>query len=214
MKKLFYTRISTVSQSVGRQVENLKRIEGFNPDNLFVDKIQGNVPFMQRPQASVLFDVVTNVHNNRDVEIFVDSLDRWGRNTIDILKTIEVFTKNKVKITFLKEGFSTLLDNGVENPSARLVMLVMSALSEQEKNRINERVAEGVALARANGKYLGRKVGAIQSDEKLLQRHNDIVLKINRNWSVRAIAHATDKSFQTIVKVRKVLLKRKGITFL
>lgn len=211
MKKLFYTRISTVSQSVGRQVENLKRIDGFDPDNLFIDKIQGNVPFMERPQASVLFDVVTNFYNSQNVEIYVDSLDRWGRNTIDILKTIEVFTANKVRIIFLKEGFSTLLENGNENPSAKIVLSVMSALAEQEKNRITERVAEGVKLAKAKGHYRGRKPGSIQTDDKLLIRHQDVVNKLQRNWSVRAISKTTGKSFQTISKVRQVLLKRKGL---
>lgn len=207
--KLFYTRISSVKgQSVNRQIENLKKIEGYDAKNLFVDKIQGNIPFQQRPQASVLFDLVTSVEENKEVDIYCDSIDRFGRNTVDILQTIEIFTRNKVNIIFLKEGFSTLTVSRIENPSAKLVMGVMASLAEMERTRIKERVAEGVLIAKANGKYRGRKIGAVQTDARLLERHQDIVLKLNRKWSVRAISHATGKSFQTIVKVNKVLTKR------
>lgn len=210
--KLFYTRISSVKgQSVNRQIENLKKIEGYDAKNLFVDKIQGNIPFQQRPQASVLFDLVTSIEENKEVDIYCDSIDRFGRNAVDILQTIEIFTRNKVNIIFLKEGFSTLTISRIENPSAKLVMGVMASLAEMERTRIKERVAEGVLIAKANGKYRGRKIGAVQTDAKLLQRHQDIVLKLNRKWSVRAISHATGKSFQTIVKVNKVLTKRQLI---
>lgn len=211
MNKLFYFRTSTVNQSVSRQLENMKKIEGFDPNNLFIDKIQGNIPFMERPQAALLFDVVTNFYHNKDVEIYVDSIDRLGRNTVDILRTIELFTSNKVNLVFLKESFSTLLDNGNENPSAKLVLSVMASIAEMERNRIKERVAEGVQIAKANGKYKGRKPGSVQTDDKLLNRHQDVVNKLQRNWSVRAISKTTGKSFQTISKVRKVLLKRKGL---
>lgn len=210
--KLFYTRISSITQSAGRQIENLKKIEGYNPDNLFLDKIQGNVPFLERPKGSVLFDVCTNHKKEEMVEVYVDSIDRWGRNTLEILNTIQLFTINNIRLIFLKEGFSTLLDDGRENPTAKLILAVMATLAELERNRIKERVMEGVAIAKAHGKYKGRKVGACQTDEKLLQRHSDIVNKLNRNWSVRAIANTTQKSSVTITKVRKVLLKRKGLS--
>lgn len=209
MNKLFYFRVSTTNQSVSRQLENMKKIEGYDPKNLFIDKVQGNVPFMERPQAAILFDVVTNFYHNEDVEIYVDSIDRVGRNTVDILKTIEMFTANKVNMIFLKEGFSTLLENKVENPSAKLVLSVMASIAEMERNRIRERIAEGVQIAKAKGLYRGRKPGSIQTDDKLLVRHQDVVNKLQRNWSVRAISKTTGKSFQTISKVRQVLLKRK-----
>jgi len=208
--KLFYTRISSVKgQSDNRQLENLKKIEGYDAKNLFADKIQGNIPFLQRPQASLLFDLVTSVEEEKEVDIFCDSIDRLGRNTVDILQTIELFTKNKVNIIFLKEGFSTLMENRLENVSARLVLSVMSSIAQQDRERIRMRILEGIQIARANGRYCGRRPGSVQTDEKLLMRHQDIVLKLNRKWSVRAISHATGKSFQTICKVRKVIEKRR-----
>ena len=209
MKKLFYSRVSTVTQSVSRQFENLKQIEGFDAKNFYYDKIQGNIPFLQRPQAILLFDIATS-NLNEEVEIFVDSIDRLGRNTLDILHTIELFSKNKIRITFLKESFTTLLENGEENPTAKLVLSIMAVLAEMDRDRLKLRAAEGIKIAKANGLYKGRKIGSIQTDETLLKRHQDIVHKLQRNWTIRAIATVTGKSFQTICKVKKTMQKRQS----
>src|SRR5690554_4393686 len=113
----FYSRISTATQSANRQIENFKTHEGYNSSKLFIDKIQGNIPFMQRPEASKLFDSVTSL--NKKVVVIVDSIDRLGRNLLDVLKTIELFTENGISLKSIKEGFTTLLDNG-DRKSTRL----------------------------------------------------------------------------------------------
>jgi hypothetical protein len=209
MTKFFYTRVSTVGQSVSRQIENFKNIEGYTSDNLFIDKVQGNIPFRERPQASILFDVVTNFSKNEKVVIYIDSIDRLGRNMLDIISTIFVFSQNGVALTFLKEQFTTLNDDGSENEHSKLILGIMASISDLERTKIRERTKEGIALARAKGLYCGRRPGSVQTTEKLLIRHQDVVNKLHRKWSVRAISKVTGKSFQTIVKVRKVLEKRK-----
>ena len=99
--------------------------------------------FLERQEASRLFDDVTNA-NDGQVTIVVDSIDRLGRNLIDILSTIERFTKCGINLKSLKEGFSTLLENGKENPMAKMVTSVMGSISEMERGRIKERCAEGI----------------------------------------------------------------------
>ena len=75
MSVYFYSRVSTAGQNSGRQNENFKKIPGFKPENLFVDKIQGNVPFMERPEAARLFDHVTsNKKDVDDITIYIDSI--------------------------------------------------------------------------------------------------------------------------------------------
>ena len=201
----FYSRISTTTQKANRQIENFKTHDGFNPSKVYIDKIQGNVPFMQRPEASKLFDVVTS--SDETVTLVVDSIDRLGRNLLDVLKTIELFTANGISLKSIKEGFTTLLDNGKENPTAKLVISVMGSIAEMERNRIKERTTEGIAIAKAKGKYQGRKLGSVQTTEKLLQRHADIVKKLEKGLTLREIAKITGKSTATIQKVKNVLIK-------
>ena len=85
------------------------------------------------------------------VTIVVDSIDRLGRNLIDVLNTIERFTVNGINLKSIKEGFETLV-NGEKNPIAIIVTSVMGSIAEMERNRIKERTAEGIKIARANGR--------------------------------------------------------------
>jgi DNA invertase Pin-like site-specific DNA recombinase len=200
----YYSRTSTVSQNVGRQIANFKSHGEFKAENLYVDKVQGNVPFLERPEASKLFDEVTS-KNIDGATIVVDSIDRLGRNLIDILNTIDRFTTNGINLKSIKEGFQTLNENGKENPMAKIVISVMGSIAEMERNRIKERTAEGIKIAQANGKFKGRKIGSVQSNSRLLERHPNIVKKLNKGLTVREVAEIVGKSTTTVMKVKKVL---------
>ena len=178
----------------------------FNPENLFIDKVQGNVPFLERPEASKLFDVVTGP-DKKSATIVVDSIDRLGRNLIDILNTIELFTANGINLKSLKEGFETLV-NGEKNPIAMVVVSVMGSIAEMERNRIKERTSEGIKIAQAKGKFKGRRPGSVQSSARLLERHPNIVKKLNKGLTVREVAEIVGKSTTTVMKVKRVLNRK------
>ncbi|MBZ9628138.1 recombinase family protein [Psychroflexus sp. CAK1W] len=199
----YYSRISTLTQNSSRQIANFKMHGEFIAENLFVDKVQGNVPFLERPEASKLFDIVTSLEKS-DVTIVVDSIDRLGRNLIDVLNTIERFTDNGINLKSIKEGFETLV-NGEKNPIAMVVVSVMGSIAEMERNRIKERTSEGIKIAQAKGKFKGRKVGSVQSSTRLLERHPNIVKKLNKGLTVREVAEIVGKSTTTVMKVRKTM---------
>ena len=205
----FYSRTSTFLQNSARQIETFKNQEGFDSSKLFIERIQGNVPFMERPEAVKMFDTITN--QSERCTVVVDSIDRLGRNLIDILNTIDLFTKNHINLKSIKEGFTTLLDNGDVNPMGQLVIACMGSISELNRNQIKQKSLEGIRVAQALGKYQGRKIGATQTDEKLLQRHQTIVKKIQKGVSVRDISAICGSSSATIIKVKKVMTNRKMI---
>ncbi len=212
MEVFFYSRISTVTQNASRQINNFKSHPQFKPENVYLDKIQGNVPFLERPEAAKLFDMVTSKdYQSENITIVVDSIDRLGRNLVNTLQTIELLTKNNVNLQSLKEGFETILD-GKENPIAKVVISVMASIAEMERNRIKERTEEGIKLAKAQGKFKGRKVGSTQSDERLLQRHPVVVEKLKKGLTIRDISSITNKSTATIMRVKKTLIKRSILT--
>jgi DNA invertase Pin-like site-specific DNA recombinase len=200
---LYYSRISTIGQNSGRQIANFKAHGHVSKNNVFIDKIQGNVPFFERPEAVKLFEAVTATGENEKT-IVIDSIDRLGRNLIDILKTIDVFTANHINVKSLKEGFETLMD-GKENPMAKMVISVMGSIAEMERNRIKERQTEGITLAKAGGKFRGRKLGSVQSPERLLQRYPIIVQKLKKGLSVRDVAELASCSTTTVMKVKTAM---------
>ena len=209
MNYYFYSRTSTVIQNSARQIETFKNHEGYDHSRLFVERIQGNVPFLERPEAVKLFDELTN--NSEFCTVVVDSIDRLGRNLIDILNTIDLFTKNRINLKSIKEGFNTLLDNGDVNPMAQLVISCMGSIAEMSRNQIKQRAMEGIKVAQALGKFQGRKIGAVQSDEKLLQRHQTIVKKLQKGMPMRDITQITGSSSATICKVKNVMINRNMI---
>ncbi|AVR44795.1 transposase [Christiangramia fulva] len=210
-KVFFYSRISSITQNGSRQMENFKKHSQWNPETFYIDKIQGNVPFLERPEASKLYNRMTSVDPGKaEIKIVVDSIDRLGRNLMGILQTIELFNSQKINLQSLKEGFETRI-NGKENPVSKIVVSVMASIAEMERNRIKERTREGIQLAKAKGKYRGRKVGSKQTDERLLQRHPVIVEKLKKGLTVRDVAAIANKSTATVVKVRKTLVKREAI---
>jgi DNA invertase Pin-like site-specific DNA recombinase len=111
----------------------------------------------------------------------------------------------------IKEGFNTLLDNGEVNPMAQLVISCMGSIAEMNRNQIKTRAMEGIKVAQALGKFQGRKIGAVQSDEKLLQRHQTIVKKLQKGMPMRDITQITGSSSATICKVKNVMINRNMI---
>jgi DNA invertase Pin-like site-specific DNA recombinase len=199
----YYSRISTIGQNSSRQIVTFKGHGYVTSENVYVDKIQGNVPFLERPEAVKLFEAATT-DPSQDKTIVIDSIDRLGRNLIDILKTIELFTSNGINLKSIKEGFETLID-GKENSMAKIAISVMGSIAEMERNRIKERQSEGITIAKAEGKFKGRKVGSIQTNERLLQRHPVIVQKLKKGLSIRDVSEITRASTTTVNKVKKAL---------
>lgn len=86
-----------------------------------------------------------------------------------------------------------------------VVVSVMGSIAEMERNRIKERTSEGIKIAQSLGKFKGRKVGSVQSSTRLLERHPNIVKKLNKVLTVREVAEIVGKSTTTVMKVKKVL---------
>jgi DNA invertase Pin-like site-specific DNA recombinase len=114
--KATYVRVSTHEQNVSRQLEGK---EG----KVYRDKISGMVPFKGRPNAGCL---LTDARNGTINEVEVHSIDRHGRDAINVLQTMKTFTELGVNIISKKEGLNTLLPNGKQNPVAKLLVSVLS----------------------------------------------------------------------------------------
>lgn len=137
-----YVRVSSIDQNEARQVEALE-----GADRLFVDKITGKSA--QRPALAELLAFVRDGDTVR-----VTSLDRLARNLDDLRRLVSDLTAKGVRVEFIKEG---LTFTGDDSAMARLLLSVMGAFAEFERSLIRERQAEGIAIAKANGVYKGRK---------------------------------------------------------
>lgn len=140
-KKIGYIRVSTTDQNHQRQ------LDGLELDKYFIDEASGKNT--NRPQLTAMLNYV------RDGDIiYVHSMDRLARNLDDLRQLVNLFTEQKIRIEFLKEGLSF---DGDDTPISKLLLSVMGAFAEFERALIKERQMEGIALAKKKGLYKGRK---------------------------------------------------------
>ena len=153
--KAKYVRVSTANQNLERQLLNEDEFK-----IVYVDVCSGAVPFKDRKQACKLL-------KNKDItHITISEITRLGRNMGNILETIEHFTDNGVNILIENLGLTTLLPNGKPNDTASLVINIMSSIGQYERALLKERTAQGIQIAKAKGKYKGRKRGASKDIEE------------------------------------------------
>ena len=191
-----YIRVSTPEQNTSRQEDGLIPI---------VDEISGSVPFEDRRGGQ---ELMKRTQLGYVKSISVHSIDRLGRNTLDILTTIKWFTRQQVNIISQKEGLQTLLEDGTENPTAKLMVGILGTLAEFELSRIRERQAEGIKKAKERGVY--RTNGGNRKKETktkfLSKSKNALCLKeLQRGNSVRRAALLSGVSLMTAHKVKKYM---------
>lgn len=188
-----YIRVSSLEQNTDRQLSVEHELN-------YIDKCSGSIAFKDRPEAKKLLV-------NKDItEVHVHSIDRLGRNTLDIMQTIQDFTEKGINVVSEKEGLQTIVD-GKENPIAKMMIGILGTLAEFELNRIKERQKEGIEKAKAKGKYKGRNIGTKESVEVFLNKESTqkIIKYLKEGESVRRTALLSKTSVSKVQKVKKIL---------
>ena len=139
-----YVRVSTADQSTARQDQQL---QGLSLDRVFTDIASGKDA--NRPQLTAAL-----MHLREHDVLYVHSMDRLARNLEDLRKIVTDLTDRGVTVKFIKEGLE--FDKNA-NSVSKLLLSIMGAFAEFERNLIRERQREGIAIAKTNGVYKGRK---------------------------------------------------------
>lgn len=191
--KARYVRVSTGNQNVARQLA-----KSYPDEKIYVDIISGAVPFAKRPAGE---KVIEDIKINRISYLTVSSIDRLGRNLIDILSNIEMMTLYGIVLKVDNLGLESLV-NGKPNSAFKLIISVMANIAEMEKDTLLERQAQGIAIAKALGKYTGREIGSVESDESFFKKHNEVVKNLKKGTSIRDVAKICNVSPSTVQKVK------------
>lgn len=146
--KVAYIRVSTEEQNTARQEEAMKQ-QG--AERVFLEKISGKDT--NRPQLKAMMDFIREGDT-----LIVESYSRLARSTKDLLDIIEKLEAKKVKFVSLKENIDTT------TPQGKLMLTIFAGLAQFERECTLQRQAEGIAIAKAEGKYKGRKPVATPSN--------------------------------------------------
>ena len=175
-----YVRVSTVDQNEARQVEALKK---YGIEKWYSEKVSGKD--LNRPKLQEMLDFVREGDT-----IFIHDFSRISRSVKDLLSLIDLLEAKKVHLVSVKENLDT------STPAGRLMLTMIGAINEFERANLLERQAEGIAIAKAKGKYKGRK--AIEINEAFTEGYNKYLA---RKLSKSALAKELGVSRPTLDKL-------------
>lgn len=166
MRKIFgYCRVSSIEQNVERQIEAVSKfaLEKYNveldeDDSLFIDKCSGKD--FKRDEWIRL-----EMQLRQDDVLIIKELDRLGRNKEMITEVLQYLRRKKVRVHILDvpttlidfDSYGNEIANAMMDMINNLLVEVMATIAENERVKIRQRQAEGIALAKARGVYKGRK---------------------------------------------------------
>lgn len=136
-----YVRVSTKEQNTARQEVIMRDLQ---VDKLYMDKVSGKDA--ERQESNKMMDYVRDGDS-----VIVESISRFARNTKDLLELVERLDKKGVQFISQKENIDT------STPQGKFLLTVFGAVAELERGSMLQRQAEGIEIAKAEGKYQGRK---------------------------------------------------------
>lgn len=140
--RIGYVRVSTLEQHEERQKVELT--EKAHVEKIFLDKLSGKDT--DRPQLQAMLEFAREGDT-----VYVSEFSRLARSTKDLLDIVQQLKEKQVQVISLKESFDT------STPAGELAMTMFAAIATFERKIMLERQREGIALAKAQGKYRGRK---------------------------------------------------------
>ena len=186
MATFAYGRVSTSLQDTDNQRLELTNA-GWSIDYWFTDTISGKSASSQRPAFKELLTKI------RDGEtLLVAKLDRLGRDAIDVLQTVRDLGARNIKVVVHQLGSTDLT-----SPAGKLLLSMLAAVAEMERDLLIERTQAGLARAKAEGKTLGRP-SKVTPDQR-----SKILLELSQGESVSALARSYSVSRATISRLGK-----------
>lgn len=181
-----YGRVSTTQQTTENQRLELEQA-GYKLDFWHQDTgLSGKTPATQRPEFLRLLDRIREGET-----LVVSKLDRLGRDPVDVLQTVRELQARNIRVIVHQLGGTDLT-----SPAGKLLLTMLSAVAEMERDILIERTQAGLARAVSEGKQLGRPIKTTPQDRAA------ILERLNQGDSVSAIARDFGVSRATIIGLR------------
>lgn len=198
--KVKYNRISTLGQSGLRFTADTDKY-----DLVLMDKVSGSIGFRDRPKGK---ELVKLVDEGKVKELVVEEFSRLGRNTGDVIRTLEWLEEKEVNVIVKNLGLQSR-PYQQKNPVWKLLSSMLSSIYEMELENIKERTMVGRQVYVQNGGILGRPSGSNESEMSFLQKEVNIntIKLLKKGLTIRETSKVLGISTRTVMKVKKTAIK-------
>ena len=186
-----YCRVSTQDQSCERQERDLSAFAArAGYEVIGVYKETGSGAKLDRAERR---RVMALAQARRIDAVLVTELSRWGRSTLDLLRTLEELEGRRVSVIAMSG-----LAFDLATPHGRMMATILAGLAEFERELIQERIRSGLAAAKARGKRLGRRPGQRPKSDRLAPR---VLALVAQGRSYRLIGRELGLSKNTVADI-------------
>ena len=204
MEAIIYSRVSSESQDNERQIINLKTVaqeKGWHVRRTFQEKVSGTTKSGSRNEFKMLLEYI----DKTPVQVIMTSeISRIGRRVVDVLNFVELLHEKGIAL-YIQQFNLLTMENGKENPVAKMLLQMLSIGAEMENSQRKIRQLEGIQLAKIKGVYNGRVNGARSNPSILMNKYQNISDLLDKSeLSVRRIAGITGHSINTVRRIKQL----------
>ena len=205
-KAVIYSRVSSEGnrQDTERQTNELIEYAtkmGYELVGVYEEKVSGYKKNEERPIFSKMLEEI----ERRTIDkVLVWELSRIGRSVIQSLQNIQLLTDKKVSIYIKNFNLETLNDDKTPNSLSMFMVQILFSVANMESQLTKIRMVSGYRNHIKNGGKVGRKSGSIETEDETIQKHTDIVKLLKKKLTIRQISGLTNKSTNTVLKVKKI----------
>lgn len=191
-----YYRVSTELQNYESQkvgVIDFANRMNWKIDKEYIDEgVSGTILAKER-KLGILLNIL-----KKDDVLITSELSRLGRSTSDVINTCQLLVKKGVNCYLVKQGMS--IDN---TPMGKMMIAILSAFAEMERDLISQRTIEGLKRRKADGVQLGRPVGSKNRKTKMSNQYDNVLKMLQSGMLRNQIAKELHVSFFTVNKYIK-----------
>lgn len=209
MKKVvLFCRVSSTNdcQNYERQINDLTQLataQNYQVESVFAEKVSGAKKNVERKE---LTNMIEFVNANQIDKILVTELSRLGRDTLQVLQTLEKLNQNKISLYIQNYNIETLTPEKEINPMSQFLVTILAEVARMERKTIENRLSSGYQNFRNTGGVVGRKSGFRKTDEVMKDEYTEEIKMLKKGYSYQHIAQITNTNKNTLTKLRRLFL--------
>lgn len=207
-KVVLFGRVSSTNerQSFERQINDLTQLAtslNYQVEAVFAEKISGAKKNSDRKE---LTSMIEYVNNNQIDKVLVTELSRLGRDTLQVLQTIEILNQHKISLFIQNYNIETLTPEKEINPMSQFLITILAEVARMERKTIENRLVSGYQNFRNSGGVVGRKTGFRKTVEVMKEEYSEEIKMLKKGYSFQHINQITATNKNTLTKLKKLFV--------